>query len=125
MELEKQVCSLELAKRLKELGVKQESVWMWGLYAYRDRIQGDDFETRLILQSPSNKHRSEDWCAAFTVAELGGMMCDGDFDMPILRGTPGRWIAPRGLSADINEVSEADARAQMLIYLIEQRLIEI
>ena len=29
MKLEKQVCSLELAKRLKELDVKQESLWYW------------------------------------------------------------------------------------------------
>ena len=29
MKLEQQVCSLELAKRLKELGEKQESLWYW------------------------------------------------------------------------------------------------
>ena len=29
MKLEKQVCSLELAKKLKELGVKQESLWFY------------------------------------------------------------------------------------------------
>ena len=29
MELEKQVCSLDLAKRLKELGAKQNAYWTW------------------------------------------------------------------------------------------------
>jgi len=29
MKLEDQVCSLELAKRLKDLGMKQESLWYW------------------------------------------------------------------------------------------------
>jgi hypothetical protein len=33
--LEKQVCSLDLAKRLKELRVKQESFWAW--YEATDR----------------------------------------------------------------------------------------
>jgi len=32
MKLEDQVCSLELAKRLKELGVEQESLFYWGLF---------------------------------------------------------------------------------------------
>ena len=29
MKLQNQVCSLELSKKLKELGVKQESLWYW------------------------------------------------------------------------------------------------
>jgi hypothetical protein len=29
MELEKQVCNLELAQKLKKLGVKQESLFYW------------------------------------------------------------------------------------------------
>ena len=32
MKLEDQVVSLELAKKLKELGVKQESLFYWGYY---------------------------------------------------------------------------------------------
>jgi len=31
MKLEEQVCSLELAKKLKELGVKQESLFYWNI----------------------------------------------------------------------------------------------
>lgn len=54
MKLEDQVCSLELAKRLKELGVKQNSALVW----YKDneiRRRGEMLGTYL---------------AAFTVAEL-------------------------------------------------------
>ena len=62
MKLEDQVCSLELAQRLKELGVKQESLWVWREY-------GHGFELEL---------RDEDtfgeMTAAFTVAELGEIM---------------------------------------------------
>ena len=41
---EKQVCSLELAKRLKELGVKQESYFTWFAYEGDKRV-------RLLLDS--------------------------------------------------------------------------
>ena len=34
MKLEDQVCSLELAKKLKELGVKQDSLFYWNLYSF-------------------------------------------------------------------------------------------
>jgi hypothetical protein len=33
MKLEQQVCSLELVKKLKEFGVKQESIWFWEAHA--------------------------------------------------------------------------------------------
>ena len=32
MKLENQVCSLELAKKIKQLGVKQDSLWWWMKY---------------------------------------------------------------------------------------------
>jgi hypothetical protein len=69
MKLEYQVCSLELAKRLKELGVKQESEFQWvnndpsrtdalAIYVYHnDFIQEHGAESSVV-------------CSAFTVAEL-------------------------------------------------------
>jgi hypothetical protein len=58
--LEKQVVSLDLAKRLKELGVKQESVWYW-------------FRDRLILGRGEGGNM-QTFTSAFTVAELGEML---------------------------------------------------
>ena len=61
--LEKQCVSLELAKRLKELGVKQESLFYWAKFNSEElKISYVDF--------------IEEWGAgkvysAFTVAELG------------------------------------------------------
>jgi len=63
MKLEDQVCSLELAKKLKELGVKQESYWSW--------LKGDaDYGDEPYLLGCTTK-LEEDECSAFTVAELG------------------------------------------------------
>ena len=60
MKLEDQVCSLEQAKRLKELGVKQE-----GIFNYL-KTGG----LKLSSEFPSFLH-----CySAFTVAELGEMI---------------------------------------------------
>lgn len=114
MKLEQQVTSLELTKRLKELGVKQESAFYWhgGLqYPY-------------LVQRPNGS----DTISAFTVAELGEML-------PALCKT---WQNINGWSCEhwndkgncfdgkiIHEVTEADARAKMLIYLLENKLISL
>jgi len=79
MKLEDQVCSLDLAKRLKELGVKQESYFYWSevtgewkVIAYdaywgidgKGRFTGDDLLKDLLSDE------SEQIVSAFTVAEL-------------------------------------------------------
>lgn len=76
MKLENQVCSLELAKKLKELGVKQESIWYhrgisnntnpdpekwyysWGIVLSNEKVG-----------EPFNNARLRNY-SAFTVAEL-------------------------------------------------------
>jgi hypothetical protein len=73
--LEQQVCSRELAQRLAELGVRQESVFWWvdrkvpytGGRALHAQLQGG--------------------VAAFTVAELGEMLPD-DITIPSKNGKP-------------------------------------
>src|SRR5436853_5083725 len=63
MKLEHQVCSLNLSKRLKELGVKQVSVFYWS--GDEQLIYGDQ-EPVKSLKLPM--------LSAFTVAELGDML---------------------------------------------------
>ena len=72
--LEQQVCSLDLAKRLKELGVKQESQFWW------DKDDTGEY-TQLIIAFNFNSRnanlkvfRTDDAISAFTVAELGEML---------------------------------------------------
>jgi hypothetical protein len=111
MKFEQQVCSLELAHKLKELGVKKKS-----LIGYIGRQLYLDAE-RKPIQHASN------CVATFTVAELGEMLPSG-FDTFRLEGDP-RWHAedPNGISI-IHQTTEADARAKMLIYLIENDLLK-
>jgi hypothetical protein len=69
MPLEQQVCSHELAKRLAELGVRQESVFWW-------------VDRRLRYTGGRASHAPlQGGIAAFTVAELGEMLPD-DITIP-------------------------------------------
>lgn len=63
MQLEHQVTSLELSKRLKGLGVKQQGVFMW--------IECDDDQPSQVVRSPYNMMVR---LSAFTVAELGELL---------------------------------------------------
>lgn len=126
MKLEDQVCSLDLAKRLKELGVKQEGLWRWVL------IQGEEF----VDLSPD--FEAEDgYAAAFTVAELGEMLPERY--LHIRKVPPGekdfQWVLYEtyyedGIpdvemwGHDETAMTEADARAKMLVYLIEKGLVK-
>lgn len=74
MKLEKQVCSLELAKKLKELGVKQESIFYWTRsYTRKTGVFQADSKYYLAY-SKNKKYYAEYECSAFTVAELGELL---------------------------------------------------
>lgn len=129
MKLEAQVISLELAKRLKELGVKQESLWWW-----------KDTGAKYVLFSHIFKSKLPQDCSAFTVAELGELLpykliqgviaespriyylyaskCGTDWGCfyAMNNGQTRLWTK--------DAPTEADARAKMLIYLLEKGLIK-
>ena len=127
MTLEQQVCSFELAKKLKELGVKQESLFYWHETARLDGVH--------VL---NQKYSDDKFCfSAFSVAELGEMLPECYFTQHRLNA---EWECYQNFTKIIegtkplqkeypeNHVSmfastEADARAKMLIYLIENNLI--
>lgn len=141
MKLEDQVCSLELAKKLKELGVKQESYFYWSC----DHINTTQHGLSRYNLHDGIESNSENW-SAFTVAELGEILKDIRFPM-------GTWIGEKcyqflsikcsmlsvwlqhdfdaGFSEKQETVfkavndTEANMRAKMLIYLIENKLIEV
>jgi hypothetical protein len=69
MKLENQVCSLDLAKRLKKLGVKQESLFWWSAHTEPATLW-NEWSLEKQEGSPDTSY------AAFTVAELGEMLPD-------------------------------------------------
>jgi hypothetical protein len=75
MPLEQQVCSHELAKRLAELGVRQESVFWW-------------VDRKLTYTGGRASHAQlQGGIAAFTVAEVGEILPD-EITIPSKNGKP-------------------------------------
>lgn len=71
MKLEEQVVSLELSKRLKELGVKQESAFYYEeLFTKEQGVLESNFVQKKRYDGESGAR----YFAAFTVAELGRMI---------------------------------------------------
>jgi hypothetical protein len=130
MKLESQVVSLSLAQRLKELGVEfpdSHFVWQLGL--------GTPF-----LRCSVERGQSYTYVDAPTVAELGEMLPYFVVQESSSQNTFGQlqmWkdasggfgVLYDGLSLtkedghEVFDKSEADARAKMLIYLLEQKLV--
>jgi hypothetical protein len=65
MKKEDQVVSLEHAKEMEELGLKQDSIWYWTWAQWTDKV-----EWVLISQEERKRLKKESF-AALTVAELG------------------------------------------------------
>lgn len=158
MTLEQQVCSLGYAKRLKELGVKQESYFWWViLHPGSLVLPGPRWEVKDIQDFVHWKDKDYIAYSAFTVSELGEMLPEQtdigffrqekdigdngeywrvlyyDFEEPFfetepVEGNPSvRQLKPvqEKISAIFEDESEADARAKMLIHLLENKLISL
>lgn len=123
MTLEQQVCSLELAKKLKELGVKQESYFahykfneQWelavqcnrGFFRFRD----------MAIIPPSDGHI--EFIAAFTVAELGEIL---KLYLPNIKDLPEEFSD--AIDEGWDWIFSSDYWAKMLIYLLEHKIINL
>jgi len=78
MKLREEVCSLKLSKILKKLGVNQESRFYWWKFDGKYHL-AFRFGERITCISNFNffttyGHKPEEYCSAFTVAELGEML---------------------------------------------------
>jgi len=122
MKLEKQVCSLELAKKLKELGVKQDSHFYFKIGKASGAIN------LVPIEETTGDFAHFEFFSAYTVAELGEKLLYGErLFIPVV--VVGKWSVPTNTAplivGDVNLFSEADARALVLIYFLENNLIEI
>src|SRR5689334_3228066 len=72
MKLEDQCCSLELSKKLKELNIKQDSVFVWEYF--NDNCYGIKYRPYAVVTTIENKLNLY---SAFTVAELGEILPGG------------------------------------------------
>ena len=113
MKLENQVCSFKLANKLKELGVKQESLFYWMSYYASPNMKGNTWHVDYPVDydgkhypRPSNTEIS-----AFTVAELGEMLPEK------IEAT----IEMLTLYKEMENDTEANARAKMLICLLGEK----
>jgi len=77
MKLENQVCSLELAQKLKNLGVKQDSLFSWRCLwrTFKDGDRQIDWDVNFRNLKPTEPfYYDDEIISAFTVAELGEML---------------------------------------------------
>jgi len=146
--LEQQVCSLGLAKRLKELGVRQESLFYW--YKGLREPFADWHEQGHVYQDYPNP---EILYSAFNTAELGDMLpawIDTKQNEPFnifgletikrksrniqfivsyecdsIKGKEINNPLARSRACHTYDEKEADARAKMLIYLIENDIVSV
>lgn len=124
LELSQQVCSLDLAKRLAELGAPQDSLFYW----VDDGSLGSVFGIRSRSKWES---KGLETYAAYTVAELGELLPAGWYSCLSDYYGADRWVtqcwqdskwAKLNLTyGDIKGAdTEVDTRAILLIYLLEQ-----
>ena len=121
MELKDQVCSLESARKLKELGVKQESLFYWN--EDETELGGSSFRIESYQLHPENSIYES--FSAFTVAELGDLLpshVQGN-KLRQFKLFGDRCEIVYGVEPVFIENTEAEARSKMLIYLLENKLI--
>ena len=146
MKIEDQVVSLDIAKRLEELGCKQDSLF----YHYNEPYDDgeDDWVITNWFDYETATPSKQEPFSAYSVAELGELLPvsfkneRGNnsklnfYIIPAVHRTDGRLFVPRQYillyreedtkpEADIycSDYKEANCRGLILIYLLENRLI--
>ena len=124
MKLEDQCCSFDLSVKLNELGVAQHSIFYWK----QNEIQTVVTERQMKEWIQKHLPACNEYFSAFTVAELGLMITDTIFGSTFwLRNFHGMnlQLLEGNKKHDFKGRTEADCRAELLIFLIEEKKIRI
>lgn len=134
MNLEKQVSNKKLSQRLRELGVKKESLFVWF------KPQGGKWEIGLFDGTFFHGEKEKDTghygyrfglsknnYAAFTVAELvENIMLAGDENVKAITYKTGEQFGMTGDGVEfLRNMYNPDNLAKMLIYLLENKLLTV
>ena len=124
MNLEQQVTSLALSKRLKGLGVKQVALFWWSEHT----IPATLWNEHDLGENDPYAGVSDESVAAFTVAELGQLLYGEE--TPHSKGGGGYWETSEYYDLvdgrhRITADTEAEARGLMLAHLIENKLLSV
>ncbi len=125
MELSRQVTSLEISKRLLELGIKQQSLFYWRIWK--------DKSTSIVYTK--GKIIDKEYISAYTASELGELLPktiihDGDeCELVCIYGKKGgcyvMYCEDEFTAIDFQAETECDARGKMLIHLLESGLLKL
>lgn len=139
MDTENQVCTLEQAQKLKDLGVLQSSTWYWE--KMKEPVMEDCARKRLqVYFNLGYLISTERVFSAFTVAELGVMLCHvirihkvkykfrANLEKNGMWHLKFRTLKSPGVMVPLcitQNTNEAIARADMLIKLLEKNYLTV
>ncbi|MBU2513458.1 hypothetical protein KJ966_19120 [bacterium] len=139
MKIENQVCSVDQAKRLVELGIRLQTFFQWELPVNTKRSDPDVFSLSVVSSIPGKKVISY---PAPSVAELGELLptvISLEEEDLFIQGSLGKrrgefhyiWFQSSldnvewELFPAIEKDTEAEARAEALIWLIENDYVKL
>lgn len=128
MKIEDQVVSIELAVRLMELGVKQGGEFYWWQRLMPDASLDYPSTPRLCRRGQITTRDGGKVADAFSVAELGELLpirVNGTILVigHLHDGWTLQYRLHNSIVHEIRDPKEADARAKLLIYLLENKLV--